>query len=176
MLSNLKKIMMKAEKKILAIVLIMAISIPCFGGIPLVKKGRGNWTKSIELVTSINAEYNEDRNALTICFDENFGNVIISIEDASGNMIYNNAVQASSGTKVFVPLQGLPAGDYRLSITLKNGDIIEGFFSVYYSRYKQFSKIGGNTILIAGLPAYSFLPKKPSIKVDIIDDIQLRLF
>gem|GEM_PF-3307254 len=129
---------MKAAKKNLAIVLIIAISIPCFGnGIPLKKRSGGSWTKSLELVSTINADYTEDRNALSISFYENFDKALISIEDIRGNVIYNNEVEASSGTKILVPLQGLPAGDYRLSIYLKNGDIIEGFFSVSYSRNRQ---------------------------------------
>jgi Protein of unknown function (DUF3244). len=131
---------MEATKKILAIMLTIAISIPCFGGIPLLKKGRGNWTRSIEVVTSINADYNETHKTLTIDFYENFDIVLISIEDISGKDIYNTIFQASSGSKIFIPLQGLSAGDYYLSITLKNGDIIEGSFSVYNSfrRNNQF--------------------------------------
>ena len=131
---------MKASKKILAIMLTISISIPCFGDIPLIKKGRGNWTKSIELVTSINADYNADRNALRVSFYENFELVLISIEEISGNVIYNNVVKAGCGTKLYIPLQGLSAGDYCLSITLINGDIIEGSFSVYnsYRRNNQY--------------------------------------
>ena len=128
---------MKATKKILAIMLTMAISIPCFGDIPLMKKRAGNWTKSIEPVTAINADYDEARNTLTIKFHENFDIVLISIEDISGNSIYNNVVKAGSGTKINIPLQGVSTGDYFLSITLINGDIIEGSFSVYNSRHKQ---------------------------------------
>ena len=127
---------MKAANKILAIVLTFAISIPYVSSLSLKMKKKGSWTKSLELVTTINAEYDDDRNSLSISFYENFGKVIISIEDTRGNVIYNNDADASSGTKIFVPLQGLPAGDYRLSIFLKNGDIIEGIFSVYYNRYK----------------------------------------
>ena len=53
-------------------------------------------------------------------------------------------------------------------------DELKNICQIEHTRHRSFTNFLSN--LIAGLPAYSFLPKKPSIKVDIIDDIQLRLF
>ena len=129
---------MKAAKKIIAIILTIAISMPCIADIPLKLRKKGTWTRSSELVITISAVYYEVLNALIIEFNENFGEADLSLADKSCNVIYSNVVKAEdSVTKIFIPLQGLPAGDYYLSIALINGDIIEGSFSVCFSIYKQ---------------------------------------
>jgi hypothetical protein len=53
-------------------------------------------------------------------------------------------------------------------------DELKNICQIEHTRHRSFTNFITN--LIAGLPAYSFLPKKPSINVDYIDDKQLCLF
>ena len=53
-------------------------------------------------------------------------------------------------------------------------DELKNICQIEHSRHRSFSNFITN--LIAGLLAYSFLPKKPSIKVDFVDSKQLMLF
>lgn len=53
-------------------------------------------------------------------------------------------------------------------------DELKNICQIEHTRHRCFTNFITN--LIAGLLAYSFLPKKPSIKVDFIDDKQIMLF
>lgn len=53
-------------------------------------------------------------------------------------------------------------------------DELKNICQIEHTRHRSF--INFITNLIAGLLAYSFLPKKPSIKVDLMDENQLCLF
>lgn len=53
-------------------------------------------------------------------------------------------------------------------------DELKNICQIEHTRHRCFTNFITN--LIAGLLAYSFLSKKPSIKVDYIDDKQLILF
>lgn len=53
-------------------------------------------------------------------------------------------------------------------------DELKNICQIEHTRHRSFTNFITN--LIAGLLAYSFLPKKPSIKVDFVDDKQLMLF
>lgn len=53
-------------------------------------------------------------------------------------------------------------------------DELKNICQVEHTRHRSF--VNFITNLIAGLLAYSFLPKKPSIKVDVIEDNQLCIF
>ena len=53
-------------------------------------------------------------------------------------------------------------------------DELKNICQIEHTRHRCFANFITN--LIAGLVTYSFLPKKPSIKVDIIDERQLMLF
>jgi len=53
-------------------------------------------------------------------------------------------------------------------------DELKNICQIEHTRHRSFTNFITN--LIAGLLAYSFLPKKPAIKVDIINDKQLVLF
>ena len=53
-------------------------------------------------------------------------------------------------------------------------DELKNICQIEHTRHRCFTNFITN--LIAGILAYSFLPKKPSIKVDIIDEKQLMLF
>jgi hypothetical protein len=53
-------------------------------------------------------------------------------------------------------------------------DELKNICQIEHSRHRSF--INFITNLIAGLLTYSFLPKKPSINVDIVKDKQLALF
>lgn len=53
-------------------------------------------------------------------------------------------------------------------------DELKNICQIEHTRHRSFANFLTN--LIAGLLAYSFLPKKPSIRVDIIEDSQLTIF
>lgn len=53
-------------------------------------------------------------------------------------------------------------------------DELNNICQIEHTRHRCFANFITN--LISGLLAYSFLPKKPSIKVDFIQDKQLLLF
>lgn len=53
-------------------------------------------------------------------------------------------------------------------------DKLKNICQIAHTRQRCFTNFITN--LIAGLLAYSFLPKKPSIKVDFVDDKQSMLF
>lgn len=53
-------------------------------------------------------------------------------------------------------------------------DELKNICQIEHTRHRSFPNFLTN--LIAGLLAYSFLPKKPSIRVDIIEDSQLTIF
>lgn len=53
-------------------------------------------------------------------------------------------------------------------------DALKNICQVEHSGHRSF--VNFLTKLIASLLAYSFLPKKPSIRVDIIEDSQLTIF
>ena len=53
-------------------------------------------------------------------------------------------------------------------------DELKNICQIEHTRHRSFTNFLSN--LIAGLLAYSFLPKKPSIRVDIIEDSQLTIF
>lgn len=53
-------------------------------------------------------------------------------------------------------------------------DELKNICQIEHTRHRSFTNFLTN--LIAGLLAYSFLPKKPSIRVDIIEDSQLTIF
>lgn len=53
-------------------------------------------------------------------------------------------------------------------------DELKNICQIEHTRHRSFANFLTN--LIVGLLAYSFLPKKPSIRVDIIEDSQLNIF
>ena len=53
-------------------------------------------------------------------------------------------------------------------------DELKNICQIEHTRHRSFTNFITN--LIAGLLAYSFLPKKPSINVDFVDQDQLVLF
>ena len=53
-------------------------------------------------------------------------------------------------------------------------DELKNICQIEHTRHRSFANFITN--LIAGLLAYSFLPKKPAIKVDVTDEKQMILF
>jgi hypothetical protein len=53
-------------------------------------------------------------------------------------------------------------------------DELKNICQIEHTRHRSFTNFITN--LIAGLLAYSFLPEKPAIKVELIDEKQLCLF
>jgi len=72
-----------------------------------------------------------------------------------------------------IPLQDRLNLRKRAVIELVN-DELKNICQIEHTRHRSFTNFITN--LIAGLLAYSFLPKKPSIHVDRVDSLQLALF
>jgi hypothetical protein len=123
--------MKKNVKKLLAVLLALCIVLPCLGKkVSLKKKGDGSWTRSLVMVTTIEADYDENSSVLSLGFYEDFGTVYIGVSDASGYTIYGDYVDAYSSAEFSIPLDNLADGEYVLSIVQADGTAIEGEFEV----------------------------------------------
>ncbi len=62
----------------------------------------------------------------------------------------------------------------KIAVIESVNDELKNICQIEHTRHRSF--INFITNLIAGLLAYSFLPKKPSINIDFVDQDQLALF
>ena len=99
-----------------AIVAIL-LALPSFGeGI----RWNGHWkftSSSRSLSIPIIGNVDEETEALTLDFQSDLGNVIVSITDASGNIIYQESVQTDVTPSVTISLDGLDADGGTISVT-----------------------------------------------------------
>ena len=87
--------------------------------------------RSVELVTTVNADYNGSFKTLVVGFYEDFGNVIISVENSRGEVVYSDCVYARSYSQSVISMRGLASGDYSITLTPVGEDPMEGDFYVY---------------------------------------------
>ena len=74
---------------------------------------------------AINAGVGED--AVYIQFNQNLGNVSVSLYNESGALIYNNVVNTDVQQSVIIPINNANSGSYSLELNNPNGSA-EGFF------------------------------------------------
>ena len=103
--------------QVLAVAIALLITFPAFGkSLPW----KGGWKKpskprSIEI--PIIGNIDEATETLTLDFQSDLGDVIVSITDASGNLIYQESVQTDATPSVTISLDGLDADGSTVSVT-----------------------------------------------------------
>ena len=101
----------------------MAVAIALLLALPALGKGikwRGNW-KPVKAARSlfipITGNIEETTETLTLDFQSDLGNVIVSITDASGNVVYQESVQTDVTPSVNISLDGLDVDGGTVSVT-----------------------------------------------------------
>ena len=86
--------------------------------------------RSLEFITTINADYDEQSQKLTIDFDEDFGDVMVSIENEHGTKICSSFFRAAPHSTMSFSIQSISSGTYNLIITPVRCASVEGSFTV----------------------------------------------
>lgn len=101
----------------------LAVAIALLLALPALGKGiawRGDW-KPVKAARSlfipIIGNIDEATETLTLDFQSDLGDVIVSITDASGNLIYQESVQTDATPSVTISLDGLDADGSTVSVT-----------------------------------------------------------
>lgn len=73
--------------------------------------------RSLGPITPIEATFDDELHELTLrLFDEGYS-ILVEVKDEKGNVIYTDYLMMVDGSKVQIPLEGLAAGKYTLSIS-----------------------------------------------------------
>ena len=101
----------------------LAVAIALLLALPALGKGiawRGNW-KPVKAARSlfipIIGNIDEATEMLTLDFQNDLGDVVVSITDANGNIIYQESVQTDVTPSVNISLDGLDADGGTISVT-----------------------------------------------------------
>ncbi len=119
---------MRRLKNILVLMLILCFAVPSFGERVIMTKEKGSFLRSLELITTINANYDERSKMLTVLFYGNYGEVVVSVEDEQGNTVHWDFIYVTMRSEISVPLKSISAGRYKLSITVVGESPMEGWF------------------------------------------------
>lgn len=101
------------------------------------KKTIINWThttrhtsdRSLGPIIPIEATFDDELHELTLLlFDEGYS-ILVEVKDEKGNVIYTDYLMMVDGSKVQIPLEGLAAGKYTLSISDGENDFIGDFIN-----------------------------------------------
>ena len=112
------------------VVLLLVTTIVCYGEKIALGRKSSSYLRSLEIVTTINADYNEQSKKLTIDFYENLGDVIVSIENEQGAKVCSRFFQATPHSTMSFSIQSITSGTYNLVITPVRGAPVEGSFTV----------------------------------------------
>ena len=101
----------------------LAVAIALLLALPALGKGiawRGNW-KPVKAARSlfipIIGDIDEADKTLTVDFQSDLGDVVVSITDANGSVVYQESVQTDVTPSVIIPLDGLDADGGTVSVT-----------------------------------------------------------
>ncbi len=119
---------MRRLKNILVLMLILCFAVPSFGERVIMTKEKGSFLRSLELISTINANYHERSKMLTVLFYGNYGEVVVSVEDEQGNTVHWDFIYVTMRSEISVPLKSISAGRYKLSITVVGESPMEGWF------------------------------------------------
>lgn len=125
--------MRNIRKASMLVLLLLVMTFTCFGtSITLTRATHKGTTflRSLEFVTTINADYNEQSKKLTIDFYEDFGDVIVSIEDEQGTKVCSRFFRATPHSTMSFSIQSISSGTYNLIITPAISASVEGSFTV----------------------------------------------
>lgn len=98
--------------KLFTVAIALLMVLPVFG-----KKGiiwNGEWKSAAPIIVW---ETDEATEMLTLDFQKDLGDVVVSIMDASGNVVYQESVQTDVTPSVTISLDGLDVDDGMVSIT-----------------------------------------------------------
>ena len=99
------------------VIVALLLALPTFGeGI----RWNGKWKfmeSARSLFIPIIGNIDEATETLTLDFQSDLGNVIVSITDASGNVVYQESVQTDVTPSVSISLDGLDADGGTVSVT-----------------------------------------------------------
>ena len=118
------------RKSSVLVVLLLVTTIVCHGGKIYLSRKSASFLRSLELVSTINADYNERNKRFTIDFYEDFGDVILSIENEHGAKVFSRFFQATPHSTMSFSIQSITSGTYNLVITPVRGAPVEGSFTV----------------------------------------------
>ena len=101
----------------------LAVAIALLLALPALGRGiawRGDW-KPVKAARSlfipIIGNIDEATETLTLDFQSDLGDVVVSITDASGSVVYQESVQTDATPSVTIPLEGLDADGGTVSVT-----------------------------------------------------------
>ena len=101
----------------------LAVAIALLLALPALGKGiawRGDW-KPVKAARSlfipIIGNIDEATETLTLDFQSDLGDVVVSITDASGSVVYQESVQTDATPSVTISLDGLDADGGTVSVT-----------------------------------------------------------
>jgi len=109
---------------------LLVMAVVCYGEKIALGRKSSSYLRSLEIVTTINADYNEQSKKLTIDFYENLGDVIVSIENEQGAKVYSRFFRATPRSTMSFSIQSISSGTYNLVITPVRGTPVEGGFII----------------------------------------------
>ncbi|OUO50527.1 hypothetical protein B5F77_12605 [Parabacteroides sp. An277] len=102
----------------LAVAIALLIAFPAFAAKKIMWDGfwkKPSKPRSIEI--PIIGNIDETTETLTLDFQSDLGDVVVSITDASGNVVYQESVQTDVTPSVTISLEGLDANGGTVSVT-----------------------------------------------------------
>lgn len=102
--------MNKVKHVLVAMALMLAF--PAFGEKDIIWDGE--WKSGNPIIVCTMDDVSDQ---LTLDFQKDLGDVVVSIMDASGNILYQEWVQADVNTSVTLSLKGLKTGGGTISVT-----------------------------------------------------------
>lgn len=110
---------MKNVRWLLTALFIIGISISLFAR-RISFRGHGGWNikqRSINMDVPIRADIDETSKVLSLEFLEYVGEVLVSVVDTNGNMVYEEMVDTQNVSSYIISLDGVASGSYELSIS-----------------------------------------------------------
>lgn len=119
---------MKLRKVLLALgFLFISLTSNAASSRILLKKTRHADDRSLGPIIPIEATFDDELHELTLMlFDEGYS-ILVEVKDEKGNVIYTDYLMMVDDSKVQIPLEGLAAGKYTLSISDGEDDFIGDF-------------------------------------------------
>lgn len=127
--------MIKLKQTILMLCLVLFGTLCHAGNVTKAQNEKDGHQVSIELTESIGASSSDKSNAITpfinghvlaVVFFENLGQVSVEVSTVSGASVQCLSVLTPNGLQVYIP----NTGNYVVTITLSNGDVYAGEFTV----------------------------------------------
>jgi len=127
--------MFKLKQTILMLCLVLFGTLCHAGNVTKAQNEKDGHQVSIELTESIGASSSDKSNAITpfinghvlvVAFSENLGQVSVEVSTAAGASVQCLSVPTPNGLQVYIP----NTGNYVVTITLSNGDVYAGEFTV----------------------------------------------